>query len=387
VAVWDGRFGCVTRPPADEEPPPFADFGWRLWKAHEDMADYHEDLRTLYVASTRAADYLVLSGSLAEPVRPVNTWMLTLVERFDLASGVCKDDAIPPERRPQVRVTVAESLASSAPRASRPRIAAEWRTEDEAQIAAVLPQLTERDVVPLSAIEECLQASWGRKPPVEGAQRVTAPLTGGVRPPLAGLARQFAAEDDADRSDWLHPCERVRGVVLSPQERRLREVLERWDFHDPEGWRAELAGNVDAELRAMLGRFAASDLCRQLGAARTCRRDVEFVLDLVTDDTATLPHIWGLIDVLWQDDAGDWHLLAWTTAPLEETWSRRRPGLILQAWAVQQQLAAWPKVVALYSFAEDRSIRCPYERFGHRALITQVQIVLSDLLQQPLPPE
>src|SRR5947199_199800 len=35
VARWDGRLGCVARPPADEEEPPFPEFGWRLWQAAE----------------------------------------------------------------------------------------------------------------------------------------------------------------------------------------------------------------------------------------------------------------------------------------------------------------------------------------------------------------
>src|SRR5581483_1165725 len=53
VAHWDARLGCVVRPPADDDPPLFTDFGWQLWRAREAVADAQEDLRTLYVACTR----------------------------------------------------------------------------------------------------------------------------------------------------------------------------------------------------------------------------------------------------------------------------------------------------------------------------------------------
>src|SRR5262249_52769037 len=51
VAEWDAGLGCVVRPPTDEEEAlPFPDFAWKLWSARTNLEDYHEDLRTLYVA-------------------------------------------------------------------------------------------------------------------------------------------------------------------------------------------------------------------------------------------------------------------------------------------------------------------------------------------------
>ena len=45
-----------------EDPPPFTDHGWSLWRMREDIEDWHESLRILYVACTRARDYLILSA-------------------------------------------------------------------------------------------------------------------------------------------------------------------------------------------------------------------------------------------------------------------------------------------------------------------------------------
>jgi ATP-dependent helicase/nuclease subunit A len=105
VVGWDARLGCVVHPPSDEDTPPFSDFGWRLCKAHAVQEEWHEELRTLYVACTRARDYLVLSAALPESFQPTGAWMLTLAERFDLASGQCCAPDVPENRRPLVRVT------------------------------------------------------------------------------------------------------------------------------------------------------------------------------------------------------------------------------------------------------------------------------------------
>lgn len=105
TALWDHRFGCVPRPPADEEPAPFSDWPGELWKVQEGLAEYDEDLRTLYVACTRAKDYLVLSASLPSPIKAESTAMKVLLERFDATSGECRHETLSLAERPQVRVT------------------------------------------------------------------------------------------------------------------------------------------------------------------------------------------------------------------------------------------------------------------------------------------
>ena len=120
VARWDARLGCVARPPSDEDPPPFSDVGWRLWRAGETIEDWHEDLRTLYVACTRAMDYLVLSAALPESIRPNNSWMLALEGRFDLQTGICRAE-IPAGEEPRVRVLHGQHDHPAAPAVERPK--------------------------------------------------------------------------------------------------------------------------------------------------------------------------------------------------------------------------------------------------------------------------
>lgn len=104
VALWHARFGCVARPPADE-PLPFSNLGWRLREASETVAEEREDLRTLYVACTRAMDYLLLSAALPDNFSPQTPWLLALASRFELSTGRCQVPGLADADIPGVRVT------------------------------------------------------------------------------------------------------------------------------------------------------------------------------------------------------------------------------------------------------------------------------------------
>ncbi|MGH9677374.1 MAG: 3'-5' exonuclease, partial [Candidatus Acidiferrum sp.] len=104
TAVWDRNLGCVARNPADANETPFPEFGWRLYKAVEEMEDWHEELRTLYVACTRARDCLVISACLKEDLPAKNGWMLAMAEQFDLATGACIAANVKEAEKPAIRV-------------------------------------------------------------------------------------------------------------------------------------------------------------------------------------------------------------------------------------------------------------------------------------------
>ncbi len=104
VAQWDRGLGCVVKPPVEDGETVFPDFAWKWWQAQSDLEDWQEDLRTLYVACTRARDYLILSSSLADNYQPAGPWMLTLTGRFDLESGRCLAPDVAEARRPAVEV-------------------------------------------------------------------------------------------------------------------------------------------------------------------------------------------------------------------------------------------------------------------------------------------
>ncbi len=347
AAVWSGPLGCVARPPGDEDPPPFADLGWRLWRAGETVEDHHEDLRTLYVACTRAQDYLVLSAALEKPFRPANAWVMTLARRFDLETGACLDAEIPRERQPRVRVTT-EVQAARVAAAGFDERGVRSLPGQPARIAPVPVSLRGKRVFRVAELEPYLRPG-------------AAPRT----PRPEDMAYQFDAEDGSDRHDWAR-----RRDFLNPRredgdlrDRILRAVLARWDFRQPDGWQALLTeecracGQPEAgedgfrQLERPLAHLARSPLLARLAGAAECYREVEVLADWPGAGRVAVG-LHGLVDCLWREGPGDWHLLAWVTErptpdSADASWGGRRERLILQARAVQRCLGIWPRSAAL----------------------------------------
>jgi ATP-dependent helicase/nuclease subunit A len=389
VAHWDAQLGCVVRPPADEEPPPFPPFATKLWNAWEAVECWHEDLRTLYVACTRAQDYLVLSAALRRPYGPSTTWMLTLAERFDLATGACLVAGLPPERTPRVRVWDGQkSEALPGPLWTTPLAPVTHTVRAEGQMLAVAPVPVRLAKKRIFTVRE-LESYWESV-----AVTSTSPDTFGSR----DFCCQFNAEDGSDRRAWMAPSERVGGLPVLPEESILRQVLEQWDYPDEVGWGGPLDALLKAEpgfdghsaqrqeLAAILTRFAESETRRHLAAARICYRNLEFLVDWRNPGS---PLLRGLIDCLWQDAKGAWHLLAFTSrrvpADLEEgCWQRRKPGLVLGAWAIERQFGTRPRSITLYGLHEGTAKTFNSRSFQQRKVLAAVDAALMAIAGQLL---
>ena len=61
--------------------------GYDLWMMAENEEELAELNRLLYVAATRAADYLILSAGMEEPGKAAGPWMELIARRFDLMTG------------------------------------------------------------------------------------------------------------------------------------------------------------------------------------------------------------------------------------------------------------------------------------------------------------
>jgi ATP-dependent helicase/nuclease subunit A len=374
VAHWDARLGCVVRPPADEEETPLPDFGWRLWQAGETVEDWHEDLRTLYVACTRAEDYLVLSAALPESFRPSGAWMYALAERFDLGTGNCLDAGIAEESRPRVRVTLQVEELNHPPSGERVP-GPQYSVLSTQYSAAPVPiSLKGKRIVTIAELEQCLQS----------------PATAEQLP--AAFAWQFDTEDGSDRGTWLAPRD-CFDSVSDPDEARIarvvQSVLARWDFISPEGWRTLLAHET-GEVAPWLERFAASELRRDLAAAARLHRDVEFILPWPSPDReGETVYLRGMLDVLWEDAAGEWHLLLFGTRPVrpgegDKALAARKPGLLLAAHAVRQRWGGWPKTATYSCLPSGQSLRLTSRQMQQRQVLAAVNRALSDLARRTL---
>ncbi|MFN4261323.1 MAG: UvrD-helicase domain-containing protein [Gemmataceae bacterium] len=385
VTHWEPRMGCLARPPADEDPPSFSDLAWRLWQAEQRMEDWHEDLRTLYVACTRAQDYLVLSAAVEPDETPKNSWSMLLAERFDWQTGECRNPSIPAPRRPQIRICDAwNPPPETFPASATQRVASMSSTHD--MLEAVAPLFVEPRGTAI------LSVSWLEEVLAGNADRGTLALA---------TAWHLDAEDGSDRQRWLAPRDRILGTADTEEarwERLVHAVLERWDFAQMEGWRAALAtiwaahpmeGDKQSlmdELASWLHRFAASALRAELAQATTCQRYVEYVIDgaALGEDNIEWPLVSGIMDCLWQDTAGHWHVLLFDARrhspnSRKDRWHGRQAGLVLAAQAVQRQLGTLPHTVALHRFAEDELTRSPATRLCSRRTLTRIGTVLRRL--------
>jgi ATP-dependent helicase/nuclease subunit A len=393
VAHWDAALGSVARPPGDEEPPPFPEFGWRLWRAAETVEEWHEELRTLYVACTRAQDYLVLSAALESPFRPANSWTATLAEAFDLQTGTCLDPHIAPGHPPCVRVT--DSLdglvAASGPDGGPAR--------DECGKGARKTRPLPADVAPLQAHLRGKRVVTVAE--LELARERRAPARGVPEQPLrpADVDFQFAAEDGSDRSSWGRPRDRLArpsGAEGDVRDRVLRSVLGRWDFQRADGWQALLAEELSGyggtpaapelhkELDPVLRRFARSPLREQLAGAPACYRDVEFLAEWPGEEASQgRTGLHGLIDCLWQDEAGAWHLLAFAAnGDADASWPARHPGLVLAAWALQRAHGVWPQSLTLYLLETGKAVTCSGKRVRQEKVLAAARAALRELRAQ-----
>jgi ATP-dependent helicase/nuclease subunit A len=263
-ARWSREFGCLARPPADEEPPPFANFGWRLGEVAEKIADWQEDLRVLYVACTRAEDLLILSAGLKEPLpaaadprlplplKAPSAWLVALGERFNLRTGECIAADVPREKAPPVAVRI-----------------------DDGSLRGVQPRRAKRKPALLA-------------------------LDSGP-PELPSIIPRLIAD----------ACDEARLL--------FRAALERWDFADADGWQRCLDharhdhdfADADEAVRAAsawFGTFAASQPFADARAATQRLTGIEYLAR--PSDGGPLRR--GCLDLLWQDAGGAWHLLAFT---------------------------------------------------------------------------
>jgi ATP-dependent helicase/nuclease subunit A len=361
AVAWNAELGCVVRPPTGEEPAPFSDLGWRLWQARDDMEQWHEGLRTLYVACTRAENYLILSAALPENYQPGNAWMTTLTERFDLASGQCLVSGFEKKRRPAINVfdracPVPESSGSSDRR------------------PVVLPQLPDatgpRRWEPIVPVAD-RRASGGdaRESRRRGKKRAAS---------TAFQSDLFSELDEPDES---------AATGASAVEPIVRQVLAGWDCRDPDGWQSLLKAfatdrAVEAEAQSWLERFAATELCREFAAAVERHHDIEYCVDLAehAPEGMTPPLVHGNLDCLWRDVDGAWRLAICTgreapsAASQETAWRERLRETVLAAEAVRRQTGDWPCEVVLYFWGSGAIVRKDGRRLSAPRILKEIAV-------------
>ncbi|HEX4415812.1 MAG TPA: UvrD-helicase domain-containing protein [Lacipirellulaceae bacterium] len=343
-AALDDDLGPVVRLSPDESREDTAT-GMTLFAARERAAELEERKRLLYVACTRAADYLALSTSIEAPDVPKSDWMKFIATRFNLHSGEFIAD-LPQDYEPP-RVHIAPPPVESKP-VGRSRGSDLLKMLDEAHtladdgagtipplVAPILPDCTARRQFSFSrltgqlvhtaennfAITQAAPGSPGGLAPVLPLDpRSLGSLTHEV---LARLDFRTAATD-SQIADW---CEH-----LAPQ------------------FVIQNTAETTSLAQTMLARFAGTARAEQLATAQTLLREIEFLLPWPPNRNSSTQYFRGYIDCLYQDAKGAWRIVDYKTNEVSATDAKRiakRYELQLYVYALAAEQALSTQVTEL----------------------------------------
>ncbi|MCG6154234.1 UvrD-helicase domain-containing protein [Rubinisphaera margarita] len=302
---------------------------------HRDLEaaeDESEAIRLFYVATTRAADLLVLSAYWHPDESLSGPWMTLLADRFDLTTGLARHDPLlgqmqqpgmEPQRLPHITIT------SEKPERRRP--------ESE-------PRPTR-----LSKWEELLSSSEPVRPPL-----MALPATPTSLQPLRISVSQLEDLDaklrtsDGQKSSGMIAASDVK---LSLQESELlghvlHAAMEHLDANEPgeidrvlQQAADELGETLPAEVQRTaaqrLKQLFASDLLEELATAPQLHREAEFLLRWAGENGDPGATVVGTVDCLLRNERGEWHLIDYKTGRLPET-----PEAVLEKFGIQMCLYA-----------------------------------------------
>jgi len=383
--------------------------GFDLYRTVEDAEDRAETVRLLYVATTRAADYLVLSAGVPEPGAARGPWMELLARRFDLTTGEPRDEAAQDVR---AKVTTVEPPLAAAPPGSEARRQLK-RIVEKAQDAAgkdtgrVPPHLA--PVPPDAAARQ--QFSFSRLSGVlhrHDAGLQAEPIDEGAPgPPLLdplGLGTLVHAV--LDELDFAKP-EQIGELVGRHAQRHLSDGggLSQFSrsgglsqFSRSENGTVPLRGgqfsrsengtvpfpNELAEPIAMIERFAASPRAAELAAAAEVYRELEFLLPWPPGTRKPQEkYVQGFIDCLYRDAAGEWHLIDYKTnrvtpKTLAATAARYEMQMLVYALAAERTLGVPPVELALCFLRTGDEHRFPWDDAARARVIETVGRAIAE---------
>ncbi len=244
--------------------------GYDLLMAAENDEERQEVSRLLYVATTRAADYLILSAGVEEPGKAAGPWMELLDRRFDLKTGAAKatGHGIGNEARDLVTVTIAAPPVRSKPVDLRRRRDLMKMVEKAQQMAADGQGKRPHYLMPVPCDAAARrQYSFSRLTGTLHAETAgieVSSLEGdaSAAPPLDLRSLGTLVHAVLEEIDFSKPGDVVERV------RRLAEQHLSGDDRQPE----------EASAVEIIERFAASPRAAQLAAAKELFRELEFLL-------------------------------------------------------------------------------------------------------------
>jgi ATP-dependent helicase/nuclease subunit A len=364
--------------------------GRKIHKLIEDTEDRAETMRLLYVATTRAADYLILSAGLQADRKPRSPWLGLLAERFNLETGLPAIDPylgrislgeVVQEEIPEIRVHHDPPAVSGftkplpdgrLPLAELPQAVAQVEPALLPEmIPAICPDARARRQLSVSAIED-------RVAKVEEAD---SERRGGQSGGSQSMESSHGGIDSGDRAV----------AVATDLGTLVHRVLERIDFGSPQPvatlveacLRSQSRAGDDVLRSAALRRietFLNSGLSAEVADASLCYRELDFRLRWPIASQSDEPlTIAGTIDCLLRSPEGKWKILDYKTghAPKDNPaafLAKYRVQLVLYALAVRELIGRWPDGIEVIRLEEQDTRSIPFELTDQIVAATSQQI-------------
>ena len=347
--------------------------GFELHAAVEKEEEAAELVRLLYVATTRAADCLILSAGVPALGSARGPWMDLVHRRLDPVTGRPRAALPAGYPQPKVKVTTTEpplpqkALARAAPRSPSKL------SEKAAQLAARGSGRAAPLVGPVAADPAARrQYSFSR---LTGQLHSAAALSETTEPDEAGEPSAAGRLDPLGLGTLVH------------------DVLAEIDFRRPEDAAALVARFAPRHLPDvqkgleepidMIGRFLRSPRAAQMAASPEVYHELEFLLAWPPGSSEPAPrYLQGFIDCLYQDSAGRWTLLDYktsrvTASTIETVAAQYEMQMLLYALAVERILGGPPADLVLCFLRPGLEYHFPWDGTARRRVVELVSRALQ----------
>jgi ATP-dependent helicase/nuclease subunit A len=379
--------------------------GLMMYRTTQTRAAESESTRLFYVATTRAADYLILSSSMKDIAEPSQAWTRLLAERFDLQSGACLA-AVPGIAPPQIRATTIEPPEPekiALPRGKKWRdilgdlpsvqtdaqqVEQEWR-----RLESVPPNALARRRFSISRLTSELKALDAETTlPTEELAGPTLPSAAALG--LAGEWTENSTNSSADAAQLGILTHAVLSKLSLTHCRKLAPSLLRHWIEDSADRLNVTDPSVREAARTMLDQFHQSPRCRELATAKSIHTEVEFLLPRLTAKQTQHPntgeplYFQGFLDLLYQNAAGEWwivdyktNLVPGNTMAYRQLVESYRPQLSIYALAVEEALGGPPAGMVLHFLRTGQEEIFPWNSSARAEMETWLERSLSAVLK------
>jgi len=311
---YDAELGPLVRAP-DKFGHKFENLGKILHRFREKTQDDAERIRLLYVATTRAADHLILSAGLKDLEKLTSPWMKLLADYFDLETGTPLSEEESGQSRipekflatvPEIGVTLSRPELSDVKKGSSEAMLPLNRLREELEQAEPMP-------LPVTLNRYAPDKSQQRQFSVSRLEQIDAQLQQRTPPPVERL--EPAVEE--------RPAEKAPDTATNLGT-LTHAVLERLDFSQPSDiptlvaecaahLREPASEDLQRRAAAMVEDFLQSEMAAELRGARRLLRELEFQYSVSSDGEEPLRYLAGYIDCLYESAEGVWTILDYKT--------------------------------------------------------------------------